>query len=152
MIKASAFGEKTDKNLTKNGVDAMLTVPKILGGKEMSKFCTNCGALMEDDAVFCTGCGAKNEEQAAPVEMAEEQAPVVADEEAPAAKNIVEKAIDWVKANTLKTIIAAGAAIVVIILAIILLFILAYPLTTFMDNYLIMMFDEAKNALHAISG
>lgn len=87
----------------------------------MSKFCTNCGALMEDESVFCTSCGAKNEEQAAPVEMAEEQAPVVAAEEAPAAKNFIEKAIDWVKANALKTIIAAGAAIVVIILAIILL-------------------------------
>ena len=23
----------------------------------MSKFCTNCGATLSDDAVFCTSCG-----------------------------------------------------------------------------------------------
>ena len=32
----------------------------------MSKFCNNCGSVMEDDAVFCTNCGAK-EAPAAPV-------------------------------------------------------------------------------------
>ena len=87
----------------------------------MSKFCINCGAPIEDDIVFCTNCGAKNEEQAAPVEQVEEQEQFVAVEEAPAKKNFIEKALDWVKANTLKTIIIAGAAIVVLVLAIILL-------------------------------
>ncbi len=86
----------------------------------MSKFCTNCGAPIEDDIVFCTNCGAKNEELEAPAEQVEQQE-VIAAEETPAKKNFIEKAIDWVKANTLKTIIIAGAAIVVLVLAIILL-------------------------------
>lgn len=39
-----------------------------------------------------------------------------------------------------------------IILAIILLFVLAYPTAAFIDNYIIMMFDEAKNALLSLKG
>ena len=120
MIKEVTFVEKTQKFLTKTDTGDMLTVPKILGGKMMSKFCTNCGAQLEDDVVFCTNCGAKNEEQEAPAEQIEQQEVVTA-EEAPAKKNFIEKALEWVKANTLKTMIIAGAAIVVLVLAIILL-------------------------------
>ena len=56
----------------------------------MSKFCTNCGVELDDDAMFCTNCGAAQGEPAQAVDQAAqtvEQAaqPVAPQYQAPAA-------------------------------------------------------------------
>lgn len=75
----------------------------------MSKFCTNCGALLDDQALFCTNCGnalASAPVEAAPVEAVPvEAAPV---EAAPAGKP---------QLNIKLIAIAAGILAVVIILS-----------------------------------
>lgn len=51
----------------------------------MSKFCTNCGAALDDNAAFCVTCGAAQATPEAPV-YAEPAAPAYAEPAAPAAK------------------------------------------------------------------
>ena len=75
----------------------------------MSKFCTNSGSVMEDNAVFCTNCGA----QEAPVFQG---APVGEAYAAP-----VENVVNDNKKKMI-TLIAAGAALVVAIVLLIVSF------------------------------
>lgn len=85
----------------------------------MSKFCTNCGAEMEDDSLFCTNCG----EKFAPAEEAVAafvEAPVV--EAAPAKKDFKAIFAELKARPDFKTLVVAAAALlVVIVLAIVLL-------------------------------
>ena len=75
----------------------------------MSKFCNNCGSMLEDDAVFCTNCGTQSE-------------PAV--EETPA-EDFVESPADAVaevpadNKKTLITLAIAGAALVAAIILLI---------------------------------
>ena len=93
----------------------------------MSKFCTNCGAEMEDDSLFCTNCGEKfaaAEEVVAAFQEAPVVEEVVVNEEAAApAKKDVKAIFAELKARPdFKTlVIAAAALVVVIVLAIVLL-------------------------------
>lgn len=66
----------------------------------MSKFCNNCGSMMEDDAVFCTNCGAQA---------------------APASEESYTETSAEVPADNKKTLIALIIAGVALIAAIILL-------------------------------
>lgn len=69
----------------------------------MSKFCNNCGSVMEDDVMFCTNCGAQD---------------VPAFQEAPAeaSDSVFAPAGDK---KSLMTLIIAGAALVVAIILLI---------------------------------
>lgn len=85
----------------------------------MSKFCTNCGSALEDQALFCTNCGVAVGDapvEAAPVEAAPvEAAPV---EAAPVEAAPVEAAPAGKPQLNFKLIgIAAGVLAVVIILS-----------------------------------
>jgi hypothetical protein len=83
----------------------------------MSKFCNQCGAAMEDDALFCMNCGA-----AARVTPAE-PAPVAAPEAAPAAKK--PGLLDKLKANPKKTALFGGIAVALIAVIVVLCIVLA---------------------------
>lgn len=92
----------------------------------MSKFCTNCGASMNDNAVFCTSCGAKND--VAPT------ASNIPSQPAPAAEGATP--IDQLKSKTAQAIsgfknspqrntyIGIGVVAVAAIVLIVLLFVL----------------------------
>ncbi len=71
----------------------------------MGKFCTNCGAAMENEDVFCGNCGAKMEEPVAP---AVAQAPVT--EYAPAKPTKKGKAKVWI------AVVAAIVAVAAILI------------------------------------
>lgn len=86
-------------------------------------FCTKCGTKNEDNAKFCTACGANLQEEqpvapAEPVDSAEPVAPVepIAEPAAPAAP----VAAKMEKSRLVGLIAIAAAAVVVVILAIIL--------------------------------
>lgn len=88
----------------------------------MSKFCSNCGSLMEDDSVFCTNCGAQEEAASAAEPVVEapvaEEAPVAAPEK----KDFKAIFASLKERPDFKTlVIAAAALVVVIVLAIVLL-------------------------------
>ena len=78
----------------------------------MSKFCNNCGSVMEDDAVFCTNCGAQD----VPVYQ---DNPVEQPTGSPIAffQNVMEDS-----KKKMIVLIAAGAALVVALLVLILAF------------------------------
>ena len=73
----------------------------------MSKFCNNCGNMVDDSAMFCNNCGATFQEEAA---YAPQEAPVEAP--VPAKKTLSKKMIG----------IIAGAAVAVVAVVLILVF------------------------------
>lgn len=77
----------------------------------MSKFCQNCGAEMEEDAVFCTNCGTKEQQ----IETPSEEVSV----ETNAVNQFVDSAVEKVKANP--KLLAFGGAAVVAVLAIVII-------------------------------
>lgn len=89
----------------------------------MSKFCNNCGSIMEDDAVFCTNCGAR-EEAAPAAEPVAAEAPVFEESPAaaPAKKDFKALFASLKERPDFKTLVIASAALVVaIVLAIVFL-------------------------------
>ena len=94
----------------------------------MSKFCSNCGAQIDDQAVFCPNCGATNE--AAPVAQqapAENKAAAVASEYLGKASTAVTGYVSQAKKNpkVLLVPIVAVVAIIAVIIACSLIF--KYP-------------------------
>ena len=63
----------------------------------MPKFCTQCGAQLNDDAVFCTTCGAKITDAEKPTA---ENAPITEEVNEPVQTEVSEEATDNVIADT----------------------------------------------------
>lgn len=99
----------------------------------MSKFCNNCGSILDDDAMFCTNCGAQEQQPAAapayeeqynyggdPIYGEEQPSYDEAQPEAGKSENPLKGIMS--KLGDLKTLIIGAVAVIAVVVLCVLLF------------------------------